>query len=68
MNGVPPGHFANGACNNAHHMLSHTSLCLQEMFQRVYGVRSSSNNNVYLRKKLIDAVRAHPRSSSRCQR
>ncbi len=27
---------------------------VQEMFQRVYGVRSSSNNNLWLRKKLIE--------------
>lgn len=31
------------------------------MFQRVYGVRSSSNNNLWLRKKLIEAVNTRPR-------
>lgn len=37
---------------------------LQEMFQRVYGVRSSSNNNLWLRKKLIEAVNTRPRGGS----
>ena len=51
-----------------------TSLCVrlpthpptlrQEMFQRVYGVRSSSNNNLWLRKKLIEAVNTRPRGGS----
>lgn len=36
---------------------------LQEMFQRVYGVRSSSNNNLWLRKKLIEAVNTRPRGA-----
>lgn len=35
----------------------------QEMFQRVYGVRSSSNNNLWLRKKLIEAVNTRPRGA-----
>ncbi len=34
------------------------------MFQRVYGVRSSSNNNLWLRKKLIEAVNTRPRGGS----
>ena len=29
---------------------------LQLMFERVYGVRSSSNNNLWLRKKLIEGA------------
>ena len=37
---------------------------LQEMFQRVYGVRSCSNNNLWLRKKLIEAVNTRPRGGS----
>lgn len=37
---------------------------LQEMFQRVYGVRSSSNNNLWLRKKLIEAVNTRGRGGS----
>ena len=39
-------------------------LFAQEMFQRVYGVRSSSNNNLWLRKKLIEAVNTRPRGGS----
>lgn len=35
----------------------------QEMFQQLYGVRSSSNNNLWLRKKLIEAVNTRPRGA-----
>lgn len=40
----------------------------QEMFQRVYGVRSSSNNNLWLRKKLVEAVNTRPRGGERASR
>lgn len=53
----------NGPCKTAHPVLAHMPL-LQEMFQRVYGVRSSSNNNLWLRKKLIEAVNTRGRGGS----
>ena len=46
-------------CNHLNFPLAPSSV--QEMFQRVYGVRSSSNNNLWLRKKLIEAVNTRPR-------
>ena len=62
-------HITHLICFDKHvcpptHPPTHPPCLLQEMFQRVYGVRSSSNNNLWLRKKLIEAVNTRPRGGS----